>query len=67
MDERESPSPEIPASPDQGPRRSRSMAAAKALERARIMAMTERERIELAWELGRRCAALRAAQLAGDE
>mgnify|MGYP000957573033 CR=1 FL=1 len=53
--------------PEQGPRRSRCMDAAKARERERILAMSPRERIELAWALGRRYEALRVAQQAGEE
>lgn len=47
--------------PDVPPeRRSASADAARAAELARLKAMTPRERIILALELGHRCAALRA-------
>lgn len=45
------------AAPGEGPRRSACAADARRREAARILAMTPRERAELALELGRRYAA----------
>lgn len=56
--------PNVEASkvPHYEPKPSRCMMAAKAAEHARLMAMTARERAELALELGRRYGALADAQ-----